>query len=762
MHEYFKLNTKQRSRSICHYTNQKDAVLSFKNPYNTILLMFTKNVKRYLTLLLIQISIILPAQERPKVGVVLSGGGAKGIAHVGVLKVLEREGIPIDYITGTSMGALVGGLYAIGYTADELDRVARSLDWEFIISDQIRRRDLSFDEKENEGKFFVPMPDDGRISLPGGVLEGQYVSTTLSRLCFHSLHVKDFYEFPIPFACVAADIEKGEPVVLTKGNLPDALRASMAIPNVFTPVLIDDHILVDGGIFDNLPAKELKKMGADIIIGINVGFKPYSKDELKNSFSKMLEQTMFIHVYQNNQASRELCDILISPDLRDANASSFSMADSLVDYGEEAAMKQIEEIRQLKQMLDSYGETIPKKDSIAKWGYARIEELEIEGNNIISNSYIRSKLSFEVPGFIGVDAIENSVNNLYYSRYFKTVHYEIYLKENKKVLKLTLNEVPRQVFYVGLHYDDDFKSSFNLKSIRHNFLINNDRFSVDLNLGENLRLQTKYLIGSRWKQNILFENTISDFNLLQYRNGKKVSPIDYQEVSFKVETQNSMANFYELGLGVEAEYSRINNILYYNTDNIVNYELYNIYGYLQFDTYDRAAFPTTGGAFYSEVKKFNITNSGFTINGGTEALMKYSRAVRITKRLTFHEHLYAGITLGDSIPISHKFYIGGIGNYFKGAFPFVGLKLLEKGNRNIAIVRADIQQRLWRKSFISLRMNAAKTSSTLQDLWTEEKLIFGYGVSYGHLSIVGPIEFSFMYSNYHNNVFTHFNIGYLF
>ncbi len=231
-----------------------------------------KNIRRYLIFLCILIQIPGNSfaqsgnRQRPKLGLALSGGGAKGIAHIGVLKVLEEAGLVPDYIAGTSMGSLVGALYAIGYTTEEMTGIITNMDWNVILANKVSFDKVTFEEKKYYGRYIAEFPyKKGKINLPKGVIEGQELSMLLSRLTRAVHGINDFHDFPIPFECIGADITTGESIVLDHGSLPQAMRASMAIPSIFTPVEIGDHYLVDGGLLRNFPVQNVIDMGADIV-----------------------------------------------------------------------------------------------------------------------------------------------------------------------------------------------------------------------------------------------------------------------------------------------------------------------------------------------------------------------------------------------------------------------------------------------------------------------------------------------------------------
>ena len=209
----------------------------------------------FFVITLVGISLNTSAQSRPKIGLVLSGGGAKGIAHIRVLQALDSLGIVPDFIAGTSMGSVVGGLYAAGYTGNEIDSIAKTLDWQQLMSNSVSLDEINIEEKDEFGRYIYELPMSGfKPKLPLGLIEGQHIEELLSRLFFHVNGISNFQQLPTPFLCVASDIVKGEPVVLNRGSLPQAIRASMSIPSVFAPVRIDNRLLVDGGVFNNPPS----------------------------------------------------------------------------------------------------------------------------------------------------------------------------------------------------------------------------------------------------------------------------------------------------------------------------------------------------------------------------------------------------------------------------------------------------------------------------------------------------------------------------
>ncbi len=289
-----------------------------------------------------------------KVGLVLSGGGAKGYAHVGVLKVLEENGVRVDYIAGTSMGAIIGALYASGYSAQELDSIVRVHDFLTLTTDEVPRDAYSFYQKENKGKYAISLPlYKWKIGLPKSISKGQNIFNLFSQLTENVHQVEDFSKLPIPFFCIATDLETGDEVVLDHGFLPEAIRASSAFPSVYAPVEINDKMLVDGGIVNNYPIELLKAKGVDYIIGVNVLGKLSNRDEL-NSAPEILMQIAGYQMYDGLAKKIAMTDLYIRPEVSQYGDFSFEATNEIIKAGESAAQEHLMEIQNLsrRQTLD--------------------------------------------------------------------------------------------------------------------------------------------------------------------------------------------------------------------------------------------------------------------------------------------------------------------------------------------------------------------------------------------------------------------------
>ena len=306
--------------------------------------------------LLLTLMVVLPlfTQERKRVAVVLSGGGARGTAHIGALKVIERAGIPIDIVTGTSMGSLIGGLYAIGYNADALDSLVRGLDWSYVISDRenMSRQSLSDRKKQNTYILSQGLTIGKRNDNDGGFIKGKNINMLLEKLCMGYTDSIDFNRLPIPFACVATNLVDNSEIDFHSGRLPQALRASMAIPAVFSPVRIGNMVLVDGGLTNNYPVDLARAMGADIVIGVAVQDSLRSAEKLNSTIS-ILMQMVDLNTLNKLEENIANTDVYIHVDPSGYSSASFNSAavDTLINRGEVEAMRHWDDLLALKKHI---------------------------------------------------------------------------------------------------------------------------------------------------------------------------------------------------------------------------------------------------------------------------------------------------------------------------------------------------------------------------------------------------------------------------
>ena len=383
-------------------------------------------MKRILVLfpLCLLISFYNYAQTGPRVGVVLSGGGAKGVAHVGALRVLEQAGIRIDYIGGSSMGGIVGGLYAAGWSVDQLDSILRVNDLSVVLQDEvIRDYQPLFNKRYGEKYAFRLSFKDFKISLPAALSDGQQAFDFMSALTDHVYHITDFSQLPIPFLCVGTDVSTGEQVVLEQGCLARAMRASGSFPGLLAPVEVDGRLLTDGAVVNNFPAKEVRDKGMDIIIGVNVEGDLYGKEELL-SMEHIIEQIGSYQMIARTQEQLQYCDVVIRPELDAYGVTSFGAIDTIMVRGERAAQlvwDQLQAIARQQQQAEpqprKQADLYPASDTI------RINTVRLENNPAIRYKALVRKFPEPIPGEISFDKFREGIAALYATDNFRYLDY---------------------------------------------------------------------------------------------------------------------------------------------------------------------------------------------------------------------------------------------------------------------------------------------------------------------------------------------------
>ena len=405
--------------------------------------------------------------ERPKIGLALSGGGARGGAHVGILKALEELDIPIDYIAGTSMGAIVGGLYAAGYDAAGIETILKEIDWTQAMSDQPARRDRAMRKKELEAEFLIPFRvgfNRGGVQLPLGLIEGQHLDQVFHELLMPVMHVKQFDQLPIPFRAVATDLVTGEEFVLSQGSLPDSLRASMSVPGVFAPVRIGDRLLVDGGMSNNLPVSVVREMGADIVIAVDISSPLLTEDQLKSivSVSEQLTNFLVRRTTDAQIATLSSGDFLVVPALGNFSAANFEEAIAIVPLGYEATM---EFEARLAALTSTSGAEHQRRMVPSPPEYI-VEFLEINNQSVLDDRIIQSRLAVETGQPLDLKALDQSLDRIYSLDLFKSVTYDLVQNEAGQN-GILINAVPRpwgpNYLQFGLELSSDFSGNSEFK-----------------------------------------------------------------------------------------------------------------------------------------------------------------------------------------------------------------------------------------------------------------------------------------------------------
>ncbi|WP_421919800.1 patatin-like phospholipase family protein [Marinifilum sp.] len=706
-------------------------------------------------------------KKRPKIGLVLSGGGAKGFAHVGVLKVIDELEIPIDYIAGTSMGSIIGGFYAIGYSAEQIEEMILSQNWDKLLADEISRKYVPFHEKQNYERHVLSFPIKPKgIQLPSGIVKGQNVINLFERLSIDYHDVTDFKKLPIPFVCVATDIESGEAVILDKGYLPEAMRASMAIPTVFSPIEIGGRLLVDGGMVNNFPVKEVVDMGADIVIGVDVQAGPKSKEELK-SFLDIINQSVSLMSLNEFKKNIDFVDVYIKPEINNYSVGSFNEADSLIHKGEEIGRKFIPVLRELKEKYQlEKRKTKEYKEAVDTTTYY-VKNVEYSGLNEVSKSLLAGKFNLDIPGEVSFYQIKQGINWGYGSRYFDQIDFRL-LGDRAKTLQVRVKERTTKRFNVGLRYDSDNKAGVLLNTTFRNKLRSGSHLSLDLKLSETPRFVATYAVDNGLKPGITLKVEYNDWNVNAYQDWEQIGNYDLDYLKLDMNIHSILKESYSVGVGARVEYYHVESNFTLPELVVGNDEDYffSYYATLRLDSHEKAYYPKKGISLFGEYKL--VTNNGASLEGmerpASIAYVKFQKAISVNEKFTVYPKFYGRVIWGKKIPDFFLTYTGGIDqtDYFDIQMPFVGLERMEVSSTNSFVFRGDFQYELFRNNYLIFKANVGKITEDVNESLNTGEWLTGLGVTYSYNSLIGPMEFSLMFSNKKQKVLNYVSLGYWF
>jgi NTE family protein len=391
--------------------------------------------------------------QRPKIGLVLSGGGARGFAHVGVLKVIEQLNIPIDVVVGTSMGSIVGGLYAIGLTPDEIEQGIQGIDWDAVFNDYALREFRSFRRKQDDQLFSpkrIGVTGEG-LRLSPGLIDGQQIELALDRLAYPGFHITDFDKLHIPYRAIATDIETGDAVILDRGNIAKAMRASMSIPGALPAIKHDGKLLVDGGIGNNVPINVARDMGADIVIVVDVSAPLESQDELQSSISITAQLTTILtrRIADQQLQTLSASDVLIIPGREDLSSSSFSEYDALIQAGVDSAVEASEQLRSLSLSDTEYAKYKSGLPDVARWQPV-IDFIEIVNQTRLDDEILVLMIKQKKGKPLDVDQLERDLSKIYGLDLSSSVVYGLDERDGKTGLIVYVRDRPWAPSYLQL------------------------------------------------------------------------------------------------------------------------------------------------------------------------------------------------------------------------------------------------------------------------------------------------------------------------
>lgn len=714
-------------------------------------------------------------ENQPKVGLVLSGGGAKGFAHIPILKEIDKAGIQIDYIAGTSMGAIIGGMYAAGYSANQIEELVNDIDFMSLLRDKLPRSASSFFEKEYEEKTGVTLPvNKGTIGLPKAISKGQNVVNLLSELFKDTESITDFSKLPIPFFCIATDVENGKEVIIDSGSLVMALRASGSFPTLLNPVELNGKLLVDGGVVNNFPINLMKKKGMDIIIGVDVEGKLVEKENLNSAIS-ILNQIVTFQMYNKTDEEKKKVDVYVHPDIFNFTVVDFEKKEEILQKGVEEAVK-FQTI--FKEIADKQFTKRTKKLIQTDFKKKYISKINLEGIGNYTRAYVLGKMKIRSGDSLSRSDISKKIQLLQATKNYEMITYTFQKQpDNSYQLNLFVKETTENAsLSFGAHYDFLYRSALLVNYRQKHFLLKNDMVSVDAILGDNLRFNFNYFVDNGFYISFGFRSRFNHFRtnarfapIIDQYPGVNSINVKYTDITNQIFTQTTFGRKFAIGGGFEHKILNINTetISVSNNDNlkIEESKYFSLFGYIKIDTYDQKFFVTKG--YFADLNfKWYLASSDYNHDFKQFAQAKgtIGFATSFNDKLTFQLTNEAGFTLNNPSSPIFDFYLGDYNkNYINTFVPFYGYDFTELSDNSFVKSEFTFRYQFYKNHYAVAIANYARLENNVfKDIDLFDNVHSGYAIGYSFNSMLGPIEFKYSWSPTSHQQHWLFNLGFWF
>ena len=735
----------------------------------------------WLALLLAWISGMASAQtdsnalNRKKVAVVLSGGGAKGMAHIGALKVLERAGIPIDIVTGTSMGSIIGGLYAIGYNAQSLDSMVRVQDWSYVITDRenLRRQSLNDRRKQNTYVYSTGMTIGKRNMQAGGIIKGKNLAELFQRLCTGYTDSIDFtHDLRIPFACVATNIIDNSEVDFHSGRLPQAMRASMAIPAAFSPVRIGDKVLVDGGLKNNYPADIAREMGADIIIGVTVQGAPKEAADLVGTMS-ILSQIIDVNCKNKYEENLAITDLHLSVDTKGYGSASFSQAaiDTLIRRGEEVAMRHWDDIIALKKRIgidDSFRPVIlqPLRPQVMT-EKRRVIGFVFENMTPQDERFLKQKFHISRIDSIDANLEQQITTSMRVDLFYQTAESRLIPEGDGVRVVLSAGNRKSVQLHAGVRYDTEEYAALQLGldiPFKTAIPVNAD---ITLRLGKRLKARGEITAHPRSFSRPTFSYSFSRNDVDLYIKGDLDYNIRYNQFQAEVLPFNFNLSRFNLQMGLRWDYMHYRNKLGSAAAKEFTLENEHFFSYrarAEYNSEDNWYFPSRGARFKAEYAYLTDDFTRLENNTGmSEVSAHWRMSFTLGSRFTLQPMVYGRLLFGKTVPLVFSNAIGGnwFGHYVEQQMPFAGVGNVEYVDDQFVAAQLQAQQRMGSNHYALLRVSGAQCAEKTAQL-LDHHTLFGVQAAYYYDTMFGPAGITIGYSNRTEKPYVFLNLGFVF
>ena len=712
---------------------------------------------------------------RKKVAVVLSGGGAKGMAHIGVLKVLEKAGIPVDIVTGTSMGSIIGGLYAIGYNANALDSMVRVQDWSYVITDKedLSNQSLSDQRKQNTYFFTTGLTIGKKDLQAGGFIKGKNLAELFQQLCTGYTDSLDFtHDLRIPFACVATNVIDNSEVDFHSGRLPQAMRASMAIPAAFSPVRIGDKVLVDGGLKNNYPADIAREMGAEVIIGVTVQGAPKVAEDMSGTMS-ILSQIIDVNCKNKYDENLAITDLHLQVDTKGYGSASFSPAaiDTLIRRGEELAMRHWNDIIALKQRIgidDSFSPVIlqPLRPKVMT-EKQHVVGYTFENMTPQAERFLRQKFQLNKVDSIDAKLEQAITTSMRIDLFYQTAECRLVPEGDDVRVILSAGNRKSVQLHAGVRYDTEEYAAVQVGldiPMKTAIPVSTD---ITLRLGKRMMARGELTVHPRsiTRPTLTYAFRRNDVDI--YFKGERDYNIRYNQFQAEIIPINHDLRHFNIQYGLRWDYMHYRNKL--STETAIqavlkNEHFYSYHARVNYNSEDNWYFPTRGARFSAEYSY--LTDNFAKLDdkpGMSEVKANWRMSFTLGGRFTLQPMFYGRLLFGTIVPPAFGNTIGGdwFGHYVEQQMPFAGIGNMEYVDHHFVAAQLQAQQRISDNNYVLFRVAGAQQASKVKELLDSRTLI-GVQASYYYNTMFGPVGASIGYSNRTKKPYLFLNIGYEF
>ncbi len=713
----------------------------------------------------------------PKIGLVLSGGGAKGLAHIGVLKELERLHIRPDFIAGTSMGAIVGSLYASGYTAEQIDSIFHTLNFNAIMFDEQKRRYKTFFRKQYGQKFILKLPfslKEMSVQIPKGLADSQSLFNTMAQNLLHTHNIDDFSKLKIPFICISTNIASGEQVLFNKGYLPEAVTASALLPTVYKPMELDHKLLLDGGIVNNYPIKELRDMGADIIIGSDVQGKILSKEQIKD-LPAIMDQIISFQMYKEMPLKKVQTDIYIHPNIEGIGLTDFEKKDTIIQRGLVKARQVFSKYKAISKLQSDFE---LKKIKVQKPDSILFDQITIYGYHNYKRNYILSKIDVQTGVKISYKDLLEGINNLLGTGNYEYVHYRFRKKHGSNSLILKLKEKnDKASMSIGFHYNPLYKINVIGNFERKHLLAKNDLLSVDIIGGALPRFNFNYFADNGFGWNIGWHTGFHRFKTqtqseLFFDNNISVNKLDLnvEQLTNRLSFLGTLNHSVYFRAGLQHIYKRYYTYVFSGLNNQLPYIIGKNHYFGSFigvfvDSRDDFDFPKKGVNLALKWDYFPLSSDfydDFHVYSSYHFKVDYYQ--KLMGNLYIQPSIHSGLLFTKKSKFENQYYLGGDVDFvnFDNLDNVSSLSQFSVRATKYANLTFGLDYILFKKHHLNVSGQELLYDQTDDLLFLNTKSIYGYNISYGYESFLGPFKLNYGYTpELRKSVFS-FSFGYIF